>query len=336
MDLSRVDLNLLVYLDTLLREKSVTKAANHLGITQPAMSNGLRRLRDMFGDPILVRTSEGMSATDRAVELQPLVRGILAEVERVVQPGRDFSAAESQRVFRVMASDYAESTLMPRVLRHLRQEAPKVTLDVLTPSDVTFTDVEQGRVDMAINRFDKLPQSFHQKTLWLDHFACLMSRDNPILRDPFTLDTYLAASHIWVSKTGFGVGVGVNPKDVQRLGWVDEALGRLGSKRRISVFTRHYQVAMLLAEQNDLIATLPSRAAWLQRDHAGLVPKRPPFEIPPIELKMAWSPLLQHNADHRWLRRLMSEVAAEMDAEVAGFVEQFIPTGPMLSHSSER
>lgn len=336
MDLSRVDLNLLVYLDTLLREKSVTKAANHLGITQPAMSNGLRRLRDLFGDPILVRTSEGMTATARAVELQPLVRGILAEVERAVQPSRAFSAAESQRVFRVMASDYAESTLMPRVLRYLRQEAPMVTLDVLTPSDVTFADVDQGRVDMAINRFDKLPQSFHQKTLWSDHFACLMSRENPILREPFTLDTYLDASHIWVSKTGFGIGVGVNPQDVQRLGWVDEALGRLGCKRRISVFTRHYQVAMLLAEQNDLIATLPSRAAWLQRDHAGLVAKRPPFDIPPMELKMAWSPLLQHNADHRWLRWLMAEVAAEMDEEVAGFLEQFVPTGPMLSHSSER
>lgn len=336
MDISRVDLNLLVYLDVLLRERNVTKAANHLGITQPAMSNGLRRLRDLFGDPLLVRTSEGMTPTERARELQPLVRGILSDIEQAVQEKSAFSALESQRVFRIMASDYAESCLMPRVLRRIRQEAPYVTLDVLTPSDVSFLDVEQGRLDMAINRFDKIPQSFHQKTLWTEYFACLMNAQNPILREPFTLDTYLDASHIWVSKTGFGVGVGVNPKDVQRLGWVDEALSRMGRKRQISVFTRHYQVAMLLAEQHDLIATLPSRAAWLQKDNPHLVAKIPPFEIPPFELKMAWSPLLQHNADHRWLRKLIAEVAEEVDAEFAPFGAQFEASGVMPGHHSQR
>ncbi|MCK7544222.1 LysR family transcriptional regulator [Marinobacter bryozoorum] len=336
MDISRVDLNLLVYLDVLLREKNVTKAANHLGITQPAMSNGLRRLRDLFGDPLLVRTSEGMTATERATELQPLVRSILSDIEQAVQQKTPFSATDSQRVFRIMASDYAESCLMPRVLRRIRQEAPNVTLDVLTPSDVSFQDVEQGRLDMAINRFDKIPQSFHQKTLWTEFFACLMNARNPILQDPFTLDSYLEASHIWVSKTGFGVGVGVNPKDVQRLGWVDEALGLMGRKRRISVFTRHYQVAMLLAEQHDLIATLPSRAAWLQKDNPNLVIKAPPFDIPPFELKMAWSPLLQHNADHQWLRRLIADVAEEVDEEFAEFGRQFEATEPDGPHRSER
>jgi DNA-binding transcriptional LysR family regulator len=240
-----------------------------------------------------------------------------------VQERSEFAAGDSQRVFRIMASDYAESCLMPRVLRRIRQEAPNVTLDVLTPSDVSFVDVEQGRLDMAINRFDTLPQSFHQKTLWAEYFACLMNAHNPILREPFTLDTYLDASHIWVSKTGFGVGVGVNPKDIQRLGWVDEALSRMGRKRRISVFTRHYQVAMLLAEQHDLIATLPSRAAWLQKHNRELVVKVPPFHVPPFELKMAWSPLLQHNPDHRWLRQLVVDVALEVDAEFAEFGKQF-------------
>ncbi|WP_111496476.1 LysR family transcriptional regulator [Marinobacter bohaiensis] len=336
MDISRVDLNLLVYLDVLLREKNVTKAANHLGITQPAMSNGLRRLRDLFEDPLLVRTSEGMTATERALELKPLVRSVLSDIERAVQAKSEFSAADSNRVFRIMASDYAESCLIPRVLRRIRQEAPNVTLDVLTPSDVSFPDVEQGRLDMAINRFDKLPQSFHQKTLWTEYFACLMSAHNPILREPFTLDTYLDASHIWVSKTGFGVGVGVNPQDVQRLGWVDEALGLMGRKRRISVFTRHYQVAMLLAEQHDLIATLPSRAAWLQQHNANLVVKVPPFRIPPFELKMAWSPLLQHNPDHQWLRRLIVDVAAEVDEEFADFGRPFENQGPQPSLQSER
>lgn len=310
MNIQKVDLNLLVYLDVLLREKNVTKAANQLGITQPAMSNGLKRLRDLFQDPLLVRTSEGMTPTERANTLKPLVRSVLADIERAIQPSEGFEVVESHRVFRIMASDYAESTLIPRVLKRVRDEAPHVTLDILTPSDVSFQDVEQGRVDMAINRFDEMPQSFHQTTVWRDTFSCLMSADNP-LSESLTLDGYLAAQHIWVSKTGFGVGVGVNPEDVQRLGWVDEALGRLDRKRDISVFTRHYQVAMQLAQQDDLIATLPSRAAQLQLNNPLVVVKEPPFDIPEFELKLAWSPLLHHNAGHRWLRRLIVEVGQE-------------------------
>lgn len=309
MNLGQIDLNLLVYLDVLLREQNVTKAASHLGITQPAMSNGLKRLRNLLQDPLLVRTSEGMMPTELALSLKPELRAILFQIETLIQPEHEFDL-NSARVFRIMASDYAESTLIPSVLAAVREQAPNVTLDVLTPSDVSFEDVEQGRVDMAINRFDTLPQSFHQKTLWTDTFSCLMSASNP-LADQFDLANYLQANHIWVSKTGFGVGVGVNPQDVQRLGWVDEALARIGEKRQISVFTRHYQVAMLLARQKDLIATLPSRAARIAAADDEVILKSPPFHIPPFELKMAWSPLLHHNPGHQWLRQLTVAIAEQ-------------------------
>ncbi|WP_281647279.1 LysR family transcriptional regulator [Parendozoicomonas sp. Alg238-R29] len=309
MNVSRVDLNLLVYLDALLRERNVTRAADQLGITQPAMSNGLRRLRNLFDDPLLVRTSDGMTPTARALELQPLIRHVLTDVEQAIRPQTSFVPLSSKRVFRIMVSDYAESTLIPLLLRQLRKDAPNITLDMLTPSDVDFHDVEQGRVDMAINRFDDMPQSFHQSTVWEDGFSCLMSKKN-LIRRKFTLENYLQARHIWVSKTGMGVGVGVNPEDVQRLGWVDDALNRLGKKRQIAIFTRHYHVAMQLSRQNDLIATLPTRAAKLMADDPELVILPPPFLIPSIELKMAWSPLLQQDAGHRWLRRLIVELAS--------------------------
>jgi DNA-binding transcriptional LysR family regulator len=311
MNISRIDLNLLVYLDILLREQNVTKAADQLGITQPAMSNSLRRLRQLFDDPLLIRTSQGMTPTERAVELQPLVRNIIASVEQAVQPSSEFDLAESDRVFRIMASDYAESTLIPGLLGEIRHIAPNIRLDILTPSDVTFQDVEKGKVDMAINRFDYLPQSFHQVNVWRDNFTCLMSNDNPILQN-FNLDSYLDAHHIWVSKTGMGVGVGMNPSDTQRLGWVDEALGDIERKRHIRVFTRHYQVAALLAEQPDLIATMPRQAALLHIKNGKLTVKPPPFPIVPIELKMAWSPLLHHNPGHTWMRRLIVEVGQKI------------------------
>ncbi|RRC96635.1 LysR family transcriptional regulator [Amphritea balenae] len=308
MNLDQIDLNLLVYLDVLLRERNVTRSASLLGITQPAMSNGLRRLRETFGDPLLVRTSDGMMPTERAQAIQPLLRNVLASVEQVIEPSSSFDPATSDRVFRIMTSDYGEATLLPKLLKRLRKEAPDIVLDILTPSDMSFTEVEQGLVDLVINRFDTMPQSFHQKTLWRDGFSCLFAVDNPISSD-FRLETYIAAYHVWVSKTGMGAGMGISPKDTKRLGWVDEALDQIGHKRKIRVFTRHYQSAAHIAEQKGLIATIPTRAATAQSDNPRLEIRQPPFEIPDFELKMAWSPLIQHNVAHKWLRDLVADVA---------------------------
>ena len=310
MNISKIDLNLLIYLDVLLREKNVTRAANQLNITQPAMSNGLKRLRTLFKDPILVRTSDGMVPTERARTLAPAIRKILLELEEALQGEEEFNEKSSQRVFRIMASDYAASTLLPRLLKKINLLAPSVTLDIMTPSDVNFHEIEAGKIDMAINRFDELPQSFHQKTLWRDSFSCLLGADNPVV-SKFNLNSFLAAKHVWVSKTGFGVGVGMDPKDVQKLGWVDEALARLGKKRDIKVFTRNYHVAMQLALEDNLIATLPTKAALLHKEDSNYTILKPPVEIPEIELKMIWSPLLHHDASHIWFRQLVSEAASE-------------------------
>ena len=311
MNIAKVDLNLLVYLDVLLREGSVTKAANQLSITQPAMSNGLRRLRDLFKDPLLVRTSDGMTPTDRALELQPLIRNVLAAAEIAVLPKTVFDAAASDRIFRIMASDYTEVTLLPQLLTRLRKEAPNIRLDIMTPSDVSFHDVERGKVDLVINRFDTLPQSFHQVHLWDDSFSCVMSAANPVIKN-WNLDSYLSHKHVWVSKTGMGVGVGMSSDDVQRLGWVDEALGKLDAKREITVFTRHYQAALLLGEQEDLIVTIPTIAARTMSNNPKVVILDPPFEIPRMRLKMVWSPLLQRDPGHKWLRQMIKDVSAEI------------------------
>jgi len=315
MNIEKVDLNLLVYLDVLLRERNVTKAADFVGLSQPAMSNGLRRLRELFDDPLLVRTSEGMTPTERALELQPMVREALLAAERALQSNSAFDPASSSRVFRIMVSDYTEATLIPSLLTRLQRQAPDIVLDILAPSDMSFEDVERGNVDMVINRFDNLPQSFHQVTLWEDSYACVIGRENPLLQN-FTLGAYLAGDHVWVSKTGWGAGTGIKPGgDIQKLGYVDKALSRLGRTRKIRVFTRHYMSAMLLARQKNLIVTVPSKAARHVRNEYNLVVRQPPFPIPPIELKMAWSPLLQHNPAHRWMRRLLVDLAGDIDRE---------------------
>lgn len=316
MNIEKFDLNLLLYLDVLLREQNVTRAASRLRITQPAMSNGLKRLRTLLNDPILVRTSEGMVPTERALRLQPVVRGVLLTLEETLQPDQAFKAHASGRVFRIMASDYAGSTLIPALMRRLQDVAPQVSLDIMTPSDVTIHEVESGQVDMALNRFDDLPLSFHQAPLWSDEFCCLAHVDSAFVRQP-DLERYLAAQHVWVSKTGFGVGVGMGTEDVQKLGWgVDEALAGLGVKRRIGVFTRNYHVAMQLVREPGLIATLPVRVARLYRQDPQLKLLAPPFVIPPFELTMIWSPLLNKDAGHVWLRGLIRETAAEAGVSV--------------------
>ena len=312
MSMRNIDLNLLVFLDVLLKERNVTRAAESLGISQPAMSNGLRRLRDLFADPLLVRTSDGMKPTERAELLQPMVRDVLASIEQAVEPKQKFNEKKANRVFRISVSDYTESTLLPHLLRRLSSEAPHIILDVLTPSDISYQNVEQGTVDLVINRFDVLPQSFHQMTIWRDTFSCLFSHSNPIAEN-FNLKNYLDSEHVWVNKTGMGAGVGMEPGSSKTLGWVDEALTQIGEKRRIRVFTRHYQAAMRLAELPDLIVTIPTKAARLLQDNPSVIIKDPPFYIPEIELKMAWSPLVQHNPAHQWLRRLIADVARALD-----------------------
>ncbi len=311
MNLERVDLNLLIYLDVLLREKNVTRAAEQLGVTQPAMSNILRRLRTLFNDPLLIRSSEGMTPTERALELQPRIREVLADLSQILEPRTEFRPYTSSRVFRIMTSDYAEATLVPRLAKAMRNEAPNVVLDFLTPSDVSYRDMEQGKVDLAINRFNEIPQSFHQVLVWRDSFSCLLAANNSSI-DHFNLKSYLEAQHIWVSKTGMGVGFGVNPEKSGGMGWIDQALDRIGQKRKISIFTRHYQMPALLAANADLIATLPTRVARLQAQNPRIVIKDPPFYIPEFELKMAWCPLLHHHPAHRWLRQLIMFTARQI------------------------
>ena len=163
--------------------------------------------------------------------------------------------------------------------------------------------------------------------VWRDTFSCLLSAEGPYA-NRFNLKNYLKAQHVWVSKTGMGVGFGVNPEKSGGLGSIDQALQRLGQKRQISVFTRHYQMPAMLAANKDLIATLPTRVARMQANNDSIIMEEPPFFIPEFELTMAWSPLLQHHPAHRWLRQLIMHVARQVVAEE----ENPPPEIPVINH----
>jgi DNA-binding transcriptional LysR family regulator len=306
MNVDDFDLNLLVCFDELMRERNVSRAAEKLNISQPAMSSSLKRLRDYFADPLLVRTARGMEPTEKALTLEPLVRQSLTMAEELLSPSEAFNPLSSKRTFRILVSDYVEGLLISALVAHIQAYAPQLSLDIMTLSDGSFQDLEKGAIDLAINNFDFIPQSFYKRSIWKDSFSCLMATGHPLLAAN-TLQNYLSASHIWVSKTGIGVGTGMSQSSSR--GWVDNTLEELGHERHISVFTRHYQIIPRLVRQTNLVATMPTRAALLYKDNTDLVIVEPPFNIEEIEISMIWSPLLHHNSAHKWIRETLIELA---------------------------
>jgi DNA-binding transcriptional LysR family regulator len=314
VNIDHFDLNLLVSFDVLMRERNVSRAAEKLNISQPAMSNSLKRLRQHLDDPLLVRTSRGMEPTEKALELEPMIRQSLSLIELALCPKDQFKPLESQRRFRLLVSDYVEGTLVSALVAHLQIYAPNISLDILTLSDGSFEDLEKGTIDLAINRFDVIPQSFYQRSIWNDSFSCLVAARHSLI-DNNTLENYLNTSHLWVSKTGIGVGTGMS-KNSHR-GWVDDALKTLGYERQIRVFTRHYQIIPILVKQADLIATMPTRAAQMYKNDPELVIIQPPFFIPELEIKMIWSPILHNSSAHRWIRQTLVDLAEKIIEGVA-------------------
>ncbi|WP_423821709.1 LysR family transcriptional regulator [Salinisphaera sp. SPP-AMP-43] len=302
MNIRDVDLNLLVMLDALLRERSVTKAARAMNITQPAMSNALKRLRKLLGDPILVRTAGGMQPTARAEQLQRPVRNALAQMEAAIAPNRAFEPATAERLFTILITDYAASVLMPNVVAILETEAPHIALNILSASSDAIDQIERGEADFLVNQFGQLPANFHHQRLWRDRLACLIRQDHPALitaGGELTLEAFLAQRHILITQTGIG------------LSRLDEALADRGLTREISILTRHYQLPRELVAKTDMIATLPARIARYQARHLGLAVLDPPVALADFQIGIAWGALDHHDPAHRWLRERIVRIARE-------------------------
>src|SRR5699024_4220024 len=172
---------LLVFLDALLRERSVTRAAQAMGISQPAMSNALRRLRALLDDPVLVRTARGMQPTARAEKLQRPVHMALTQMEAAIAPHRAFEPDTAERLFTILITDYAASVLLPPVVHALEREAPNIALNILNAGSDAIDQIEGGQADFLVGEFGKLPANFHQQKLWSDRLACLIRENHPAL-----------------------------------------------------------------------------------------------------------------------------------------------------------
>jgi DNA-binding transcriptional LysR family regulator len=295
--LQNVDLNLLVALAALLEERHVSRAADRIGLSQPATSRALQRLRRTLDDELLVRTRDGYQLTPRAERIQRELAGILPRLE-VLFGVEGFDPATATDGFRLMGTDFATSVLGPGLSRRLFREAPGTSMTFRQWHDGVFDDVSHGLVDLAFAAVAVDP-ALRSELLFEDRFVCLMATTNPLAdRDALTLNEFLGAAHIMVD-----VLQGEQSA-------VDRRLTELGQHRTAALSVPYHTAAVLAVPETLLVATLPARLVSTL-DNPDLRVVGAPPEVEPMPYLMTWHPRLDDDPAQRWLRDLVRVVAGE-------------------------
>jgi DNA-binding transcriptional LysR family regulator len=299
-----VDLNLLVTLDALLTEMHVTRAAERVGLSQPAMSNALGRLRHVFKDELLVRTSSGMQATPRALELTEPIRRVLRSVERVFDTEGGFDPARSSRTFTVRMSDVVGQMLLPPLYAVIDDAAPSVRLDIIHLSPHRTTEaLEKDEIDIAVSMGLVHPASIQASTLMTDHMVCVMRTGHALAREELTLERFLAQRHLKVS---------MSPTDMR---FVDDVLAKEGHSRRLALNVPHWMLVPRVLCQSNMLAVMPKLFAQTTVGQ-GLVVRDLPLPSQPFEWSAYWH--RRHKGDQgiAWLVDRLRDAASRVQANV--------------------
>ncbi len=305
--LSAFDLNLLVVLDVLLAERNVTKAANRLGLSQPAVSNALARLRGALGDPLLVRTRAGMAPTPRALALVGSLRDALDLMGNTLTDAESFDPENARRTFVLAATDYVQFVLLGKLVARIRRVAPGVVLEVL-PVVQTFPwpQLEAGSIDLVLGGASvrDTPRGLHRRRLFRDRVVCILREGHPYATGTLTLERYLELAHIEALPLGSH-------------GLADEVLAQLGPgrQRKLAGTVPHFLVAPFIVVQSDCCFTLAERIAVPMAEKLPLRVRPLPFEMPSVSIGAYWHDRVHGDAAHRWLRRLVAEVTGALDDE---------------------
>lgn len=300
MDIKRADLGLLVSLDALLTECSVTAAARKLGISQPALSTQLARLRDLMGDDILVGNAHGMVPTPRALAVQAPLRQLLQDMSQLILAETEFDAATHLRRFHIAASDLALAAIMPTLLRVTCDSAPNIRLTTAGLDHDTMADMaESGRLDMAITNTRRLPDSFQVTPLINTDYVVLWRQDHPALSHGLSLDQFCALPQLNVS-----------PIEGSLTAPVDHALQAIGRRRNVTASINSYVLAPALLRASDLIAVVPKLLTQL--DGAGLTVAPPPVALDSLSVGIGWHPRYRNDRAHRWLCDLIVETVRKL------------------------
>jgi DNA-binding transcriptional LysR family regulator len=292
------DLNLLVVFDGVMQDRSVTRAGRRLGMSQPALSHALNRLRDLVHDPLFVRTPNGMVPTPRAEQLAGPIRQALADMAGALAP-EPFVPAQATRRFALAVNNYAAIVLVPPLVTAVAAAAPGVHLDVRPSGTLDVLDrVDVGELDLAIGGFDTVGERFGSMSLLEDRFVCVMRQGHPNARKPLSAAALRALSHVAISSTGDDIG------------FLDQALPA-GPRRRIAVRVPYLSAAAVLA-QSDLVATLCRRVAQALTHTAAVQVRALPFSSPIVRTALVWHRRFESSPAHRWLRDLIVSVARRL------------------------
>ncbi|MDR7142976.1 LysR substrate-binding domain-containing protein [Rhizobium sp. BE258] len=297
----RYDLNLMPVFLALMDERNVTRAAERLGITQPALSNALNRLRDTLRDPLFIRERYGMRPTQLAEEMAPVVRNALAQFDELILGQQQFDPAEASRLFTLAPNSYAEFVLMPEVVARLRERADGIKLRLIPfGSDLAETGAVSGSTEMVIGRFTDPPDNMVVQHLMDDGLACVVRAGHPDIGDSISKEQYERLKH-----------VNVLPPGRLRAG-LFQALEQRGLRREVAVSVTHFLAVPEMIAATDYCTTLPSQICRrLARDpRLKILPA--PADLGTFPVEIAWHVRYRHDPAHRWLRSLISEVAKEI------------------------
>lgn len=302
IELSRLDLNLLVTLSVLLEERSVTAAGRRLGRTPSAMSHALGRLREMIGDPLFVRVGHRLQPTPAAEALAAPLHDTLSAVDALLRQA-PFEPSRAERSFRIIASDYLQRALLPGLVARLRVEAPGVDLRVLPVVPNLDAALADDSADLALGVSFSAPERLKMRALCPDRFVCVARPE--VWSCGEDVAAWAALPHALVTPS---LTLG---------GTVDRALAERGLRRRVVITLPHFLAAIALVEASDLVVTLPERLARALAP-PGLLIRPPPVPLAPLELVSLWHPRVHADPTHRWLRELVADSARDAAAPTKG------------------
>ena len=307
MSFLTLDLNLLRVFDAVMTEQNLTRAASRLAMTQPAVSNALKRLRDSLGDELVIRTAHGVKPTPRAESLWPAVRRALAELEEAVSPSV-FDPTQADDTFRMAMSDGSAALWLPTLVRVIDSDAPgvKIRMVPLTTRDPRGM-LLRGDIDLAIgffpgvvNQLATMPDTpVRHEQLYSGKYVCVLRKGHPLEKEKLTLDTYCRASHLMVSPSGRARGL------------VDDALTSLGRERQVRLTVNQFFTAGKVVTNSDLIMVIPHHLIAATGMTESLVVKELPFPMPEVHVDMLWHERDNRRPAHKWLRQQMSRMTSE-------------------------
>ncbi|MQA42019.1 LysR family transcriptional regulator [Rugamonas sp. FT29W] len=302
VDLSAVDLNLLKLFEALVRERSVTQAGLRLGLSQPAASRALGRLRTMLGDRLVVRGKLGLELTPRGEALAGPVAKLLDDARGIVSPAVFDPASATGRIT-IAAHDHLSLMVLAGLMARFERHAPALSLHIAQPVGDNVRLIEQGGADLALGIFDALPGSLHRRSLYADSLVCVMRADHPAVSEGLGLERYVSLRHIAVTISGVGESA------------VDVALSAQGRTRHVALRVPHFLAGAMLVADSDMILTLPGRLARLLAERLPLALLELPLQLAPLSPAMIWHERFHRDPAHVWVRQQLVDVVAAFNQD---------------------